>query len=310
MFRKITSMLIVFALCFTVMAAPVSAKERVFVGSNAEVVTLYDAQLGKNVDVGIQSTRISRNKFEYNFYTDGKWESTVYVDLDNDYAYLYDGDTKVEYVVSETVTLEKIPDNNVPVIDTLDTIPARATGDFLNNEPLRISSGGQQIPLGTSKYDGYEAVGSLSFSNPSESGYLQRKAAGYTTFDSYKFTINESVAFDTAASVIISLLIAAGMITPPSAMIISSLLSGILSGTVSYIKAGFSAYLRCREYKWDYRVRHNSNTGTILKTVSKYRYWWEMYDQRGNRSFEERNDLANGWVLSNHDLIATALGRY
>ena len=63
-------------------------------------------------------------------------------------------------------------------------------------------------------------------------------------------------------------------------------------------------------YLWDYRVRRNSNTGTIKKTAYKCRYWWEMYNNNnGRRSFKYRSDLRNGWLLSNSELIAVALGR-
>ena len=40
----------------------------------------------------------------------------------------------------------------------------------------------------------------------------------------------------------------------------------------------------------------------------KCRYWWEMYNN-GIRAFEYRNSLRNGWLLSNSELIAVALGR-
>ncbi len=41
----------------------------------------------------------------------------------------------------------------------------------------------------------------------------------------------------------------------------------------------------------------------------KCRYWWEMYNNNGIRAFEYRNSLRNGWLLSNSELIAVALGR-
>lgn len=162
--------------------------------------------------------------------------------------------------------------------------------------------------LGTSVYDGYEVLGFRTYVNPVESGYLQRKASGYTTFDSYKFNITAGTALGTAVSTIVSLFGAATG-TSIATSIVSSLISGLVGAGVGVLVDGLDGTLRCREYRWDYRVRHNSNTGNILKTTYKCRYWWEMYDKKGNRSFEFRNDLRDGWLLSNDELISTALGR-
>lgn len=76
----------------------------------------------------------------------------------------------------------------------------------------------------------------------------------------------------------------------------------------SIVQAVSNGKIECREYRWDYRVRHNSNTGTILLSDYKYRYFWVMIND-GKSAFELRNDLRDGWVLSNAELIAHALGR-
>ena len=96
-------------------------------------------------------------------------------------------------------------------------------------------------------------------------------------------------------------------------MFVSKLINmtGILgAGIGSVIDSRLNGKFCCREYRWDYRVRRNSNTGTIKKTAYKCRYWWEMYNSNnGRRSFKYRSDLRNGWLLSNSELIAVALGR-
>lgn len=107
--------------------------------------------------------------------------------------------------------------------------------------------------------------------------------------------------------IIVAIVASGGASLPVS--IASALLSGVIGGVVGTLIDGFDGTVRCRKYTWDYRVRHNSNTGTILKTAYKCRYWWEMYDKQGNRSFEPREDVADGWLLSNRELIAHALGR-
>ena len=62
--------------------------------------------------------------------------------------------------------------------------------------------------------------------------------------------------------------------------------------------------------KLRYRVRHNSNTGTILTTTYKYKYFWRMYNSRtGVAEYGYRNDLQDGWILSNVELLNVALGR-
>lgn len=276
-------------------------------------IELYDRKLNRNVKIGIiktQQTRIENELIDtYKVFTDGILDYTLQVDLNNDRAYLKyrDGHTE-EIVISESVVVEKIPDNTNPVIDEPKSNGTKAAANYIGNEPFEISSSGAQRTLGTTMYSGYEAMGSLSYYNPAETGFLQRKNSGYTTFDSYRFTISAGTAFGTAVGIIASVVASGGVSV--STTIISSLFSGI-TGAVSgsIIDSIVNGTFQCREYRWDYRIRLNSNTGTIKKTVYKCRYWWEMYNNNGIRAFEYRNNLRNGWLLSNSELIAVALGR-
>lgn len=211
---------------------------------------------------------------------------------------------------SEHVIVTKASDIDPPIVDEapIEDYVLMAT-DYIDNEPLEIiASTGEQKPLGTAVYSGYEAMGSRIYSSPTETAYLQRKNSGYTTFDSYNFTVGAGTAVGTAVGIICAIVtsgggaVAVGIITN----LLCSLLGVTVDGVIDYLVNGT---FRCREYRWDYRVRRNSNTGSIILTEYKCRYWWEMYDNSGNRSFEPRTDIKDGWLLSNSDMIAYALGR-
>ena len=276
-------------------------------------VEVYDQKNGCTVKTTVVEKQQKRNGNKipdtYKVYENGILDYTLEVDLPNDRAYLEYRDGHNEQIaISKSVVMTKIPDNMNPVIDELNTAEAKTTANFIGNEPFEITASGAQCLLGTPVYSGYEAMGSLSYYNPVESGFLQRKNSGYTTFDSYRFTISAGTAFGTAVGIIVSILADRGVSVATT--IISSLLSGITgaaAGTI--IDSVENGTFQCREYRWDYRVRLNSNTGTIKKTAYKCRYWWEMYNNSGKRSFEYRSDLRTGWLMSNSELIAVALGR-
>lgn len=286
------------------------------------VTTLYDTQQQKDVQISAEeiSTAWSFRGIEtkYSVTTDGSLDYTVTVNLPEDRAYIdYANGNHEVYIISETVTVEKLPDSHtqatvtsapVPVTNALATPTAYDT-NYITNEPFEIDSQGNQVDLGTIVYYGYESVGYLSYSNPDETGYLQRRKAGYTTFDAYKFTISAGTLFGAAVGIVVSLLTGGGV------SILSSVVSALLSSVTgaiagSVIDTLVAGTLQCREYKWLYRVRHNSNHGPIVYTTERYRYWWEMYDQRGNRAFEFRNDMYDGFLLSNYELMGAALGRW
>lgn len=48
---------------------------------------------------------------------------------------------------------------------------------------------------------------------------------------------------------------------------------------------------------------------SLLFTTYKTRYWWEMHDSGGNVVFQPRPNVMEGWLLSNFDMLAYALGR-
>lgn len=271
--------------------------------SSADTITSMDQN---EITVVFNGSDSQTSTFEV--FQGGVLDYTVEVNLDEDLVIEYFNDgTECVHQIGDLISIEKLPDNPVPTVETSSN-PIALYADYVGNEPFNISSTGAQLSLGTSVYDGYEVLGFRTYVNPVESGYLQRKASGYTTFDSYKFNITAGTALGTAVSTIVSLFGAATG-TSIATSIVSSLISGLVGAGVGVLVDGLDGTLRCREYRWNYRVRHNSNTGNILKTTYKCRYWWEMYDKKGNRSFEFRNDLRDGWLLSNDELISTALGR-
>lgn len=320
--RRIVSVCISVALLFGITSIPISAQTidstRLVTADDA---VLYDTELKRYISISVE--QLSPNMLDgqevshYQVFTDGKLDYTIEVDLSADTAtMIYTNGNTSTYVISETVTMEKIPGSHAkPIVEHISTsvpsttvVPLSASTNYIGNEPFEIDAQGNQVKLGTVTYAGYEAMGHVAYNNPNESGYLQRKAAGYTTFDSYRFTISQGTTFGAAVGIIVSLATAGGTIV--ASTVISALLSAITGAVAGSIyDSVVSGTFQCREYRWDYRVRHNSNFGTLLKTATKYRYWWEMYDNKGNRSFEYRNNLIDGWQLSNYDLIASALGR-
>lgn len=260
----------------------------------------------------------SQQVFSFRVTTDGVLDYTVVVNIGEDRAYVqYEGGSQDVYVISETVKMEKLPDNPIRTKakaekNTEERSPSllyATNANYIGSEPFEIDNDGNQVSLGTAEYYGYETMGCVTYYNPTESGYLQREAAGYTTFDAYRFTITAGTQWGTAVAMIVGILAPGG--TSIAASIVSSLLSAVtgmaVGSVIDMVKTGT---LRCREYLWNYRVRYNSNTGVILRTAEKYRYWWEMYDSKGQRrGFEFRNDFYDGFLLSNYELIGAAMGR-
>ena len=317
--KKFVSIFVAVVMTLLSVTIPVSAKSSTLVSSHLETEYTNSTQTISIVqdtrDEFSVSSISDENIFHYNVYTNGELDYTLEVDLTGDSAIVefVDGQT-IMYTISETVTLEKNPDSAVRMIedaglqDHSQTLQPYASTNYIDNEPFEITSTGAQCSLGTTTYSGYETMGSITYYLPTESGYLQRKNAGFTSFDSYRFTISAGTLWGAAVGIIVSLATAGGTIV--ASTVVSALLSSLTGAAVgSVIDSYLAGTFECREYRWDYRVRLNSNTGTILKSVSKYRYWWVMRDNYGNAAFEYRNDIRDGWLLSNRELIANALGR-
>lgn len=277
---------------------------------------IYDAALERNVFLNVVEVKeqvawkvTDTDVYNYEIYVDGVLDYTLEVDLSKDRAIMeYSNGTSEEMTISEHVTMRKSNDITTRVIETEPINHTFAVRDYIDNEPLEITSTGAQISLGTTVYSGYETMGSRTYSNPTETAYLQRKNSGYVTFDSYDFTVTAGTTVGAAIGIIIASASSAGIALAVSVVttLFCALIGATVDGVVDYLVEGS---MRCREYRWDYRVRRNSNTGTIILSEYKYRYWWEMYNNKGVRRFEPRTDIRDGWLLTNSDMIAYALGR-
>lgn len=309
-FRAIISISMVLILCVTYLPNTVCAQAS---ENDVEYVNIYDAELEREIQIGIKSSDVqsytNQKVYNYEVYLNGQLDYRIQVDLENDIATLYYSDGKVEsWKVSDTVTVTKIDEPNISILDVEENEIVPYGVDYVDDETFVLSEAGAQVNLGTNKYDGYEAMGSRTFANPMESGYLQRKASGCTdTFHAYRFTLEAGCPFGAAVSIIASLIKEGGGAIAEAVVI--ALLSYVVDVVGnSIVKAVTNGKIECREYRWDYRVRHNSNTGTILLSEYKYRYFWVMTND-GKSAYELRSDLRDGWVLSNAELIAHALGR-
>lgn len=312
--KRIISLFMAFVFCIYCVPITVSAKTM-----NDELIDkcASDSKLETNnsidiVDVTVATQCINSDEiYTYEVYEDNILNYTLEVNLTLNQATLYYEDGNIEkIIISEHVLVEKVPDITTRNYD-IDDIPinyAMSATDFITNESLEITSTGAQKSLGTTVYSGYEAMGSRSYASPIETGYLQRKNSGYITFDSYRFSISAGTSVGTAVGIILGILTSGGVSVTVG--VITTLFCSLLGVSVDTIlDYAVNGTFRCREYRWDYRVRRNSNTGTILLSEHKCRYWWEMYDNSGNRSFESRPGTGDGWTLSNSDMIAYALGR-
>lgn len=311
--KAIVSLSMAFILCISCVPSTVYAQSS---EHDMGYVNVYDAELGREVQVGIKSSDVqsyaAQNVYNYEIYLDGQIDYWMQVDIEHDMATLWHIDGRIENLkVSDAVTVTEVEKTSIPDIVTegSSAISLYAV-DYVDNETFVLLDDGTQASLGTQAYDGYEAMGRRIFANPTETGYLQRRAGGQTdSFYAYRFEIAEGTAVGAALGFAASMLLANGV--PIAEAVVASLLNSILpAGVGTVVDSLVTGEFECREYRWDYRVRRSSNTGTILLSDYKYRYFWTMYSKTtGKRAFELRNDLRDGWLLSNAELIAHALGR-
>lgn len=263
----------------------------------------------KGMEEGAQAKKKTQT---IEIYKNDQLDQRLYVNVSEDRVVIeYVDGTRIERAISDIVRVtpsenyKALPADIKHVRQKENSISLMAV-DYLGNEPFEVSSSGTQVKLGNPEYDGYELVGSRSYSNPTESAYLQRRGMGRTAiFEEYNFSIDAGEAVNTAAGIIGAIVGAAS-----AAALFASLIWELASVSYGVITTIFEGKIRCDEFLWNYRVRHNSNTGTILTTTYKYKYFWRMYNSRtGVAEYGYRNDLQDGWILSNVELLNVALGR-
>ena len=95
--------------------------------------------------------------------------------------------------------------------------------------------------------------------------------------------------------------------------ILTSIIVTILANIVAdVIDHNWNAYFKMIRYRWDYRIRLNSDTGPILDTNYRTREYWRGYSMTSGESYYNYRGSAydGGFLLSNTEMINLVLDEY
>lgn len=178
--------------------------------------------------------------------------------------------------------------------------------DYVSSETLSVSTSGVQSSISGTSYDGYTAMGyrgGYSYA-PSTYGYLQRKSSGVSSTSYAKnFSFSKGTAISTAVGVIVST-VEGGLTSAVGSVMLSAL--GVA------IDYAYSVSYQVNTYKWNYRVRLNSNTGSIIYSTYRTRDYFKMYSSTTGKAYYEYRGSAHdgGFTQANTTLIKTAIDQY
>lgn len=269
-----------------------------------EVSVSQIVALKKGFSDDVYVTNISRN---------GKFEVTIYVDFQEDkIVHEYADGNVVEQRLSDVVTITKTAPSTDDelLISELSSIEPYASTDYITNEPLYVSATGVQSVLsGAAYYSGYRAMGYRGgyYYAPTTYGYLQRKNSGAIgTYYSHLFSFSAGTTIGTAASVIVAFFTSSGV------SLLLSLATAILGAIVDVITFDWRVRFEVKTYKWSYRIRLNSNTGTIIGEEYRTQDYWKGYnDATGELTYNYRGSAYDdGFPLSNAEMIKANIDRY
>lgn len=264
----------------------------------------FNAACNLSNDV-LYATRISR---------DHTYEETLYVDFSADeLIHEYSDGSIVTEKLSDIVTISSVipsPDDQL-LAETVPAAVSLSDTDYITNEPLSVDSAGNQAVLsGVSSYSGYQAMGSRGgyYYAPSTYGYLQRKNAGVVgTYYAHKFDFTAGTKIGTAASIISAFVSSSYGIT--LAVSVATAILGMVIDTVTY---DWSTTFEVKRYRWDYLVRLNSNSGTIIFNTYRTKDYWKGYSENTGAVYHEYRGTAydDGFLHSNSDMIKSAIDAY
>ncbi len=251
-----------------------------------------------------------------NVYTNDEYTNQLYISYtENLVRTIYPNGVIFDQNISDIVTITDVdptlpsyiesesldPDYSIMLMDT----------DWVNSEQRSVSASGQQSVLtGTSSYDGYSYMGNRGgyFYAPSTFGYLQRKNSGISTsYSAKQFNFSAGTAISTAAGIVASAMSSNGFSLLVS--IASTLLTSVLGASIDY---ACSATFNVDTFRWDYRVRLNSNYGSIIGSYYRTSDYWRSYSQTTGRiNYQYRGNAHDwGYLLSNLDMIKTSIDNY
>lgn len=244
-------------------------------------------------------------------YEDNQFAHTLHVDSNQEIVeFIYTDGTVETCEMSDIVTITDVPDIDsvevVPDNDLVNSDIAPYATDYVANETLSVSTSGVQSTIAGTSYSGYKAMGyrgGYSYA-PSTYGYLQRKNSGVSSTSYAKdFSFSKGTALSTAVGIILDT-VKGGLTSAIASVMISSL--GIV---VDY---AYSVSYQVNTYKWSYRVRLNSNTGTTIYTNYRTKDYFKMYSSTTGEAYYKYRGSAydGGFSQANTTMIKTAIDQY
>lgn len=315
--KKFTIM-ISFALILTMFFStiPVYASENKVVDSTEYIDSLSGdlirIEMIDEADVNMRSM-ISDRTLIFRLFRNEELENILYIDFPTDQLFIATPEREITQLsLSEVVTITEVEASIDSEIDndSFADISEPMRVDYIDNEPMEVSSSGYQISLsGAPYYSGYQAMGYRGgyYYAPSVYGYLQRSNAGVcNTYNSHLFSFGAGTTIGTAAAIIVA------FYTSTGGELLLSLAVAILGAIIDVITYDWSTTFEIKTFRWYYRVRLNSNTGsTIYSTYRTKDYWRGFNPGNGEVSYNYRGTTYDGGFLSsNTEMIKHAIDSY
>ncbi len=320
--KKIVSLILVFTMLFSltitsnvsatnIETEKVSADIGTYKDINGDIMTIEKIETS-NVRASGDSNANEALAFEIT--RNGVYEETIIVDFYNDRITHEYADGKIkDDVLSDVVTITPITPSADEEADERSVLEGEITPlsvDYVNSEHFDIlPNGDQAILTGGVVYDGYRAMGNRGgyYYAPDLFGYLQRQNSGIIRYDySNRFGFSAGTTISTAVAIIVAAVTGSGW------SILADIVSELISPLVDTITYDYDLNFEKRTYKWSYRVRLNSNTGSIIYTTYRTKDYWKAHrPDNGNATFEYAGSrYDDGFMLANTELIKAAIDSY
>lgn len=268
-----------------------------------EAVKPVQLKSALNMSDSVYVTRLFRN---------GVYEETIYIDFSiNNISHEYADGTSTTQKISDIVTISDVDASNQTLsnVDEISLLAENRAVDYIGNEPISVdSSGNQAILSGAQSYSGYSAMGNRGgyYYAPTTYGYLQRQNAGVVASNyAHKFKFGPGTEIGTAASIILAFYSSTGIVL---ALSVAIALLGIIIDTAVQWEVKFEV----KTFQWNYRVRLNSNTGSIIYSTYRTKDYWRSYNEATGEVMHEYRGSAydGGFLLANSEMIKAAIDSY
>ncbi len=311
--KRIVSLILTTVMLFTMGTYKISAYNI----EEKDCATYVDSLSGDIMTIEAISTATNMRSSSEDIYQtcilrNGQYEETITIDLKKDtILHEYSNGSIKEDSLSDIVTIRDVDVNRSEdsVTYQLEEELVPLSTDYVGSETFELNSAGMQKELpGASFFDTYCAMGSRGgyYYAPTVYGFLQRKNMGIEEVNfSRRFDFDEGTTIGTAASIIKAFIENQGL------MILLEVALALLDPAQSVVDA-WSVEFEKRTYKWNYRVRLNSNMGEIIYTTYRTRDYWKSYNiATGVPIYEYAGSrYDDGFLLANTELIKAAIDSY